>query len=152
MKRVLKIQTPLAHVISLKLYQVSKILKSRKYLLRLSTIELGRKQYELQMKSRDRRSIAKMTINGQYVQVVYGGDFRMHKRSRLYNRCVQVNNNIIDEFERIVEIDILENKYKVYNLVKTIYQVNSVRGYNTTSSSNRSIKQLYSRAELKNAQ
>ena len=69
--------------------------------------------------------------------------FGICKRSRLYNRYIQIRNDISDEFVRTVETDILVN-----DLVKTIYLVNLTRGLNTMSLSNGSTEWLCSRAEI----
>ena len=81
-----------------------------------------------------------MTENEQYVYMVYRRDFRIYKRLRLCNRHIQVDNDIVDEFIRIVEMYILVNKCKVYDPVKTIYLENSIRWSNNMRLSNRSTK------------
>ena len=77
-----------------------------------------------------------MTENRRYVQVIYRGDFRMHKSLRLLNRYVQVDDDVADVFTWIVEIDILVNKHKLYNLVEIIYLVILIRVRNNIGSSN----------------
>ena len=54
--------------------------------------------------------------------IIYRGKFRVHKRSRLLNRCVQVNNEVANTFKRIVEIDAIANRCKVCNPVEKLSQ------------------------------
>ena len=53
--------------------------------------------------------------------------FRVHKRSRLLNRCIQVDYKVANTFTRIVEIDIIANRCKVCDLVEKLSQAMSER-------------------------
>ena len=68
-------------------------------------------------KSNYSRLMTKISEDGQCKRIVYRGKFRVHKRSSLLNRCIQVDYEVVDTFTKIVKIDILSNKYKVCNLV-----------------------------------
>ena len=50
------------------------------------------------------------------MRVVHSEDFRLCRRFQLCNRCIQVDEEILEEFARRVEMDILETKCKVYNM------------------------------------
>ena len=53
---------------------------------------------------------------------IYKGKFRVHKRSRLLNRHVQVDDKVANTFKRIVEIDAIVNRCKVCNPVEKLSQ------------------------------
>ena len=79
-----------------------------------------------------------ITESSQYMQVVYSRDFRLYRRSQFCNRYIQVDEEVIEEFVRRVEMDILGTKYKVYNVVVPRSLVYPVQESNTMNLSNTS--------------
>ena len=72
----------------------------------------------------------------------------MHKRSRLHNRYVQVIKEVAYSFKRIVEIDIITNRYKVHNLVKKLSLAMLERVRDNQGSKNDRTKWLFDTTEI----
>ena len=65
--------------------------------------------------SEHRRSTSKTSGNGLHARGVLKGIFRTFRITRLRNRHAHVDEEVLDPFNRKVEVDVASNRFKVHD-------------------------------------